>query len=179
MSRYALGDANARINVYIEKAPPFEEVMGFAPTSDMTYPLHTGDIQKFGAIGGNGWRKVFNVYAKWLFSLNAHMRCIENPETSWQSFRDNSLLRENSSTRLLFGQWAFPPNEPDTGIHVIAGRIHATKMGIAAQCIWIDHEFARHPTRPIVICPFFDYRQLSNAKIEVLSRMVSANTSFL
>ena len=34
--------------------------------------------------------------------------------------------------------------------------------------VWIDEEFALDKSQNLVVCPYFDYRQLSNVKIEKL-----------
>jgi hypothetical protein len=37
---------------------------------------------------------------------------------------------------------------------------------------WLDNEFAYQRERNIVVCPYFDYRQLSNHKIIQLCRYI-------
>jgi hypothetical protein len=61
-----LGDQYAQFNVYIANIPAFSEYSSLGCIK----PLSSGEIHAIGLACGNGWRKVFNVYAKLLFALN-------------------------------------------------------------------------------------------------------------
>lgn len=174
MTDFALGDAAANIHVYVEKAPPVEELWGETPSQGTFRALNQGEIKAIGDIGGNGWGKVFNVYAKWLMAFDASSPYRPENAANWQAFRDSALLQSGSHTALHVGHWSVEQLAASGGIHVIAGRTHANKLGLSEQCIWLDNEFARHPTMPVVICPYFDHRQLSNIKINVLTKLVDA-----
>ncbi|WP_281544366.1 hypothetical protein [Grimontia sp. SpTr1] len=175
MSHYAFGDSSASLHVYVEKSPPCEELWGEAPESGHVKALQEGDIKSLGNIGGNGWRKVFNVYAKLLFTFPESSPFKPSSFSSWQDFRDQALLQSQSGTSLLFGDWDVEENARQGGIHIIAGRTHALKLGLSEQCVWLDNEFAKHTTLPIFICPYFDYRQLSNVKIERLVGLIEGS----
>ncbi|MGF1766454.1 hypothetical protein L4D06_03565 [Enterovibrio makurazakiensis] len=173
MHSFSLGSPNASIIVYVEKAPPLDKLWGDMPQNGSNTPLSFEEIKAIGEVGGNGWRKVFNVYAKLLHALPENSSLRPKGFETWQAYRDNELLQVSSNTRLCFGHHhlQLPTNkhEPrERQIHLIAGKTHANQLGIATECVWLDHEFAKHPTMPLIVCPYFDYRQLSNNKIDVL-----------
>lgn len=62
-----LGDPQASFRVYVAKRPPMQEY------ADLTavQPLCRGEIDSINQSCGNGWRKLFNVYSKLLFALDA------------------------------------------------------------------------------------------------------------
>ena len=37
---------------------------------------------------------------------------------------------------------------------------------------WLDNDFAINPDIGLIVCPYFDYRQLSNIKIESLAELM-------
>lgn len=172
MTHYAFGDPLAPFNVYVEKAPPSHELWGDTPPVTSTTPLKPGEIDALGKLGGNGWRKVFNVYAKLMFAFPDGAALKPQGFNKWQDYRDKKLLQSQSGTSLTFGHADMNQQAQRGGIHIIAGRTHATRLGISGQCIWLDNEFARHPDLPVIICPYFDYRQLSNHKIERLVSLI-------
>nr|WP_205967695.1 hypothetical protein [Paraglaciecola sp. 20A4] len=180
-----LGEHNARINVYIANRPNYQD---FA-TLNMLKELNDGDIEALNRHCGNGWRKVFNVYAKLIFAWRSAdpklARELPGAQChNWQTYRDNFLLQAESQTSLLFTPPIFRnqldlPNEgqlvANATYHIIMGRTYAKsllsnsgpKSGTAAHInlVWLDNEFAYDTAYRLVVCPYFDYRQLSNAKI--------------
>ncbi|MGF1705144.1 DUF6942 family protein [Enterovibrio baiacu] len=180
MTSFAFGNPHARVHVYVEKAPPVESLWGHADDLPPYTPLQKGHIKTLGDAGGNGWRKVFNVYAKLMLALPESSPFYPQGYKTWQDYRDQALLQAESSTALHFGM-ADPlrvaqtqQSDPDPlTMHIIAGRTHAHKLGLSGSCVWINNEFAKHPTLPILICPYFDYRQLSNIKIEALTKLMA------
>ncbi|USH03751.1 hypothetical protein K6Q96_07095 [Grimontia kaedaensis] len=175
MNHYAFGHPQARINVYIEKAPPSETLWGESPSEGSFKALIDGDIKSLGELGGNGWRKVFNVYAKLLFAFPHQSIFRPNNALNWQNYRDQCLLQDQSDTALCFGMWDVEQRGKGGGIHIIAGRTHALNLGLSEKSVWLNNEFAKHPSLPIFICPYFDYRQLSNAKIDVLVNLINGS----
>ena len=133
------GDTAAGIRVYIARRPPMAEY------ADLTRlrPLQSGEIELINSACGNGWRKVFNVYSKLLFALDAQQFAFSRQAASWQQYRDQYLLQASSNTALLF---SMPRLDPETNdIHIIAGRTHAKALidaGLAAQLTWLNNEFA-------------------------------------
>jgi len=161
----ALGDANARIRVYIGNRPNtrIEHVQpGVSPLVDQ-------DIYNIGQACGNGWRKVFNVYAKLIFALPPTLG-FRDTTSRWQDFRDSRLLQAGSDTALWFSEpEAFSPDV----LHIITGKTYANSLSVASSLYWETPEFALNKQRNIVVCPYFDYRQLSNAKIMFLINLLN------
>jgi hypothetical protein len=93
-----LGDPYAQFKVYIANRPNFAEYA----TLDWVNPLFSGNIYTIGQACGNGWRKVFNVYAKLIFALNVENTVSLQNSQNWQSYRDHALLQNGSNTSLLF-----------------------------------------------------------------------------
>jgi len=165
-----LGCENFTIGVYIANTPGMLEYQQLTQVS----PLTIGEITAIGQACGNGWRKVFNVYAKLLYALPKEHFSFSSLEPTWQQYRDNYLLQTNSHTALIFS----PPcliNNSKT-LHVICGRTYAKQLinsgELTAQLTWLDEEFAIDKHNKVVVCPYFDYRQLSNVKIARLAEML-------
>lgn len=173
MNNTGLGTTNAIFNVYVERTPPLEYPL---EPGEMR-PVVNGEINAINQAGGNGWRKVFNVYAKLVDALPAPLKPASGNYQTWQSFRDQELLQAQGKTALCFGDADIVSNAATGGIHIVAGRTHAGKQGLSGQCRWLSESFAVHPTLPIFICPYFDYRQLSNAKIDVLVNLISQHSA--
>lgn len=159
-----LGASSATFCVYIEHPPKIE------PYNRMTNvaPIQTNEIQYIGQECGNGWRKIFNVYAKLIFEWQ-QQALIRDEINSWQVLRDKKLLQLGDNNALLFS----PPKLGDAKtIHVIAGRNYAKKLLVkgllSAELTWLNDEFAIDKQHRLIVCPFFDYRQLSNSKITFL-----------
>jgi hypothetical protein len=142
-----------------------------------TIALENGEIYDCGQACGNGWRKVFNVYAKLVFALPSPLLRNKNEHTRWQDYRDDCLLQKNSNTALIFG----PPEQLKTDcLQLIIGKTYANELiddgflGNDDHIKWISNEFALSSVLPLIICPYFDYRQLSNAKIIYLVALINA-----
>ncbi len=137
------------------------------PQLDHLQPLAAGELSHIVSNTSNHWRKVFNVYAKFLYQLCAKRR---SSFADWQSYRDQQLLQSNSGEALLFS----PPPTADGGgvIHIIAGKTYAAQLGIK-RLHWLDQYFALHETAPLIVSPYLDYRQLSNKRIDRLVDLVT------
>lgn len=155
-----LGHHQAQYYFYIKNRPPLPYYQNLATIKKMTL----GEIAYIGSETGNHWRKVFNVYAKLMFEL------APSPFSSWQSLRDGQLLQKSEHC-LLF---SFPEitTFQENKIHIVLGKGYAEQLGIAEQCTWLSNDFAINTEKKIIICPYFDYRQLSNIKITQLSRLI-------
>ena len=170
-NRIGFGDASAQLNVYLANKPPMAEYASL----EHVMALQRGEIELINRTCGNGWRKVFNVYAKLLFALDQQQFAFTKQAGSWQQFRDSLLLQAGSNTALLFSM-----PQPDANartVHIIAGRTHAKTLleqGLTAQLDWLNQEFAIDKTNRLLICPYFDYRQLNNEKIGVLAELIKA-----
>lgn len=165
------GDAAAKFRVYLANRPPMAEYAHL----DTTYALQRGEIELINKNCGNGWRKVFNVYAKLLFALDPQQFAYSRQADSWQQFRDSVLLQAGSNTALLFAMPSLTYEEKT--VHIIAGRTHAKTLleqGLPAQLTWLNSEFAVDKASRILVCPYFDYRQLNNEKIGTLAALIKA-----
>ncbi|MCJ8321482.1 MAG: hypothetical protein MJK12_17740 [Colwellia sp.] len=165
-----LGCRNYVIAVYIANRPPLFEYQELTQLTSLT----CDEIRAIGQECGNGWRKVFNVYAKLLYTLEHEKFSFIKKVPTWQQYRDDFLLQIGSKTALLFNA----PNtkENDNTVHIIIGRTYAKSLinskQIEAEFTWLDEEFAINTEHKIIVCPYFDYRQLSNVKIERLASMI-------
>ena len=165
-----LGDQCAEFNVYIGNIPTFSEYS----SNGGIKPLSAGEINAIGLACGNGWRKVFSVYAKLLFSLNAENIVSLQGAKGWQDFRERVLLQNSSNTSLLF----LPPQLKNVKeknsyvVHIIMGKTYAKSLDLPHSLTWLDHEFAIDIYSKLVVCPYFDYRQLSNIKIMRLVALI-------
>lgn len=167
------GDRNAQIKVYIGNKPAMPEYHNLKTTVAI-------DIQKITAINqhcGNGWRKVFNVYAKLVFELRYPQFSVLG---DWQSLRDQLLLTEQGNAALIFGL----PNikeddEAEDVIHIICGRTHAKPLLNKVQFTWLSADFALCKQHRIIISPYFDYRQLSNVKIHTLVQLIHSLSNYV
>lgn len=184
MNPTGFGDNKAQFCVYLANKPPMPEYQQL----DSMLALAPGDIDRIYRHCGNGWRKIFNVYAKLLFALDKNQFPYAQQAQSWQEFRDNLLLQKHSNTALLFS----PPRLdvvlsdaplPDVAwqqhntFHIIAGRTHAKQLlaeGLQAELHWLNEEFAIDPNCKLLVTPFFDYRQLNNEKIGYTATLLAA-----
>ena len=170
-----LGSDRFSIGVYIANRPPLVE---YQQLQQMTW-LTKGEIAAIGNQCGNGWRKVFNVYAKLLFALDKADYQFSNMAETWQAYRDNFLLQGNDSNALLFNAPVLKnQSTKDKVVHIIMGRTYAKSLVNAGLLVepltWLDEEFAINVKHRLIVCPYFDYRQLSNVKIERLAKLVKS-----
>jgi hypothetical protein len=168
------GEANFTFAVFIANQPNMFEYQQLS----RLMPLTSGEINSINQACGNGWRKVFNVYAKVLYALDKDIFSFSTLAPTWQLYRDKFLLQAGSKTALVFNQ---PPLlntiSHNEAIRIICGRTYAKDLiknnKLQANFIWLDDEFAIDKVHNIIVCPYFDYRQLSNVKIERLSRLIT------
>lgn len=161
--------------VYIENCPPMSEYHALSGIQ----ALSSGEIEMINSHCGNGWRKVFNVYAKLLFALDPVCFTFSQQAASWQQYRDHHLLQKHSSTALLFSMPDISERNKET-IHLIAGRTYAKKClvaGLNCQLNWLSHDFAIDQQHKVLVSPYFDYRQLTNEKIHYLATLIKGCAS--
>lgn len=160
-----LGCTDALLRIYVAKPPPMQEFLALQQVA----PLLPGQIQQIASHCGNGWRKVFNVYAKFVFALPAPWQPDLRDCATWQTWRDRCLLQASSQTSLLFSTPALAENTETPTLHIIAGRQHARALIASGELTvsldWLDEEFALNAEHRLIVCPYLDYRQLSDAKI--------------
>ena len=169
------GSEEYEVAVYIANRPPIYE---YQQLEQLT-PLTTGEITSIGQQCGNGWRKVFNVYAKLLYALDKEQFSFTNFDSTWQQYRDRFLLQTDSKTSLLFSApqlKTIKSNSNQKAVHIIMGKTHAKALlstgALNVELSWLDNEFAINCSQRVIVCPYFDYRQLSNVKIEKLAELI-------
>jgi hypothetical protein len=138
--------------------------------------LIEGEINMINHACGNGWRKVFNVYAKLLYALEKKYFNYSDKAATWQDYRDKKLLQAQNKTALLFSSPQLTPNKET--VHIICGKGYAKTLINNGELItnlgWLDDEFAIDRENKLIVCPYFDYRQLSNIKIERLAGILQS-----
>lgn len=157
------GDAEARLAIYIGNRPPLDDYPRLAHVK----PLWPGEIAHIVANTSNHWRKAFNVYAKLLDQLNWPG---VSEAGSWQAYRDQRLLQAGGDAALLFS----PPDlNCSDRVHVIAGKTYAAALSLPPLTC-VDTYFAVHAESRLIVSPYLDYRQLSNARIAQLVTLIQA-----
>lgn len=161
------------IKVYLANRPPLKPYDNINKLINMS----NGEIEHIVQETGNHWRKIFNVYAKIIFSLALK----EKNQTilqykKWQQYRDQKLLQRGSDTELHFNSVALKPalSLIDDDIRIIMGKAFAETLLMGIELKWLDNDFAINEKLSIIVCPYFDYRQLSNAKIDTLITLMSS-----
>ncbi len=160
-----IGDPGCNFVVYIGNRPPMDEYVA----RQELIPAVKGELSSIGRETGNHWRKIINIYAKLGYMLDP------KGFTAWQEYRENHLLTKGSQQALLFDDCI--ERAEDKAVRLICGKAHATELlgdNVAdSQVLWIDADFAIDPSRRLIVTPYFDYRQLSNAKLETLVSIIS------
>ena len=177
-----LGSVNAQLNVHIANRPPLERYQNLRSFT----VLSPGEIASVAKETGNHWRKIFNVYAKLVYGLDEKIEytlcqkkaaaCFNfgsQGHDSWQSYRDAALLQAGSDTALWFSQ-KFAASRASSSVqslHIIMGRQYAASLDLPPM-VTFDENFSLNRERGIIVVPYFDYRQLSNKKLEVLVELL-------
>lgn len=164
------GSKNFDIAFYIANRPPIDSY----PQLNALHGLAKGELAHITANCSNHWRKVFNVYAKFLLALDGVFDADGMPFnkrgiTRWQDYRDNNLLQSHSHEALLFSA---PDLMCANTMHIIAGKTYAHDLQLNIELIWLDNYFAINKQHNLIVSPYLDYRQLSNARIEQLANLV-------
>lgn len=170
MKHKGLGCQHATLQVLIETCPPIEQYQALNHCN----PAMPEELKRIGDQAGNGWRKVFNVYAKFIFELAEN---IELTFDSWQQFRDQALLQAHGNQALYLTVESTQLRQylyTYKGVTIIAGKGYAEKLGVAQHCHWLSPQFALDKEHKVIVCPYFDYRQLTNEKISQLCQLVKA-----
>jgi hypothetical protein len=160
MKIVGLGSKHSAINFYIANRPLIDDY----PVMNDLRGLAIGELAHIVKHTSNHWRKAFNVYAKLLFDWYVLVQRHDLP-SRWQEYRDLELFQPHSREALLFSAPAL--DMPGCAIHVIAGKTYAAQLDLP-PLIWLDNYFAVNKEFRIIVAPYPDYRQLSNARIEYL-----------
>ncbi|ROS04805.1 hypothetical protein EDC56_0318 [Sinobacterium caligoides] len=154
------GDKTADIRLYIANAPKID----LCKDGHSLRAISPNEITNIVSLTGNHWRKIFNIYAKLLYQLDSQHF------DSWQDLRERQLLQQGSRQQLFC---AHKKLQPYAKLEIVCGKQYARQLIDDAQLNWLDNDFAQHKQRPLIVTPYFDYRQLSNTKIEYLSQLIS------
>jgi len=173
-----LGSVSALLNVYIANRPPLER---YEKLENFT-ALGPGEIANIAKETGNHWRKIFNVYAKLIYGLDNEIQSDSCPKRtpanfdfgahryeSWQSYRDAALLQLGSDTALWFsrGLDVDQSSVNEKKVHIVMGRQYAAGLNLPTM-VPLDTDFSVNKEQRVIVTPYFDYRQLSNKKLEFL-----------
>lgn len=153
------GDPNYRLAFCVANRPALDHY----PALDHLAPLVPGELQHIVANTSNHWRKLFSVYAKFLYALGVQP---DWPER-WQDYRDHRLLQAGSGVALLFSE----PDVTRSAVHIVAGKTYAAELNLTGLR-WVDTHFAIDVKRRLLVSPYLDYRQLSNERIALLAALI-------
>jgi hypothetical protein len=154
-----LGDPDYRLAFCVANRPALDHY----PTLDCMTPLAPGELAHIVANSSNHWRKLFSVYAKFMYQLGVQPGWPER----WQDYRDKHLLQAGSGVALLFSE----PDPQRKAVHIVAGKTYAAQLNLKGLT-WLDHHFAVNPEHRLLVSPYLDYRQLSNEKIAILAALI-------
>lgn len=160
------GAANSQIKIYIANRPPIDDY----PYLNELHGLAAGEIAHIVKHTSNHWRKAFNVYAKFLFDWYTQQKRAGLPK-SWQEYRDAELFQSHSHEALLFSSPVL--NNDNNTFHIIAGKTYAATLNLP-PLIWLDSYFAINKEHRLIVSPYPDYRQLSNARIAYLIELMTS-----
>lgn len=164
-----IGPATSTYAFYLPNPPLFPEDWHWSQDNA---------IAELIALNGNHWRKIFTIMAK-----------ICAPSEDWRDYRDNQLLKQQQM--LLIGANALSPH---ANIHIVCGQAAATALGIAADSHIATHSLQTNSLQTtelqlmqdseaklqditamqqaqsthsscVLLTPYLDYRQYSNALI--------------
>ena len=161
-SLIGLGAENMRLAIYIANRPLNAQY----PSLITLQPLVAGELQNIVANNSNHWRKVFNVFAKILWQIQ-WPQSTNNTASRWQDYRDQHLLQAHSYEALLFS----PPDLEAPHIKIVAGKTYAAALSLP-PLKWLDAHFAVNKAHQLIVCPYLDYRQLSNERIAKLGVLI-------
>lgn len=164
------GDAHYNLAIYIANRPPIDDY----PKLNKLTPIKPAELSYIVSRCSNHWRKVFNVYAKFLHTLqitaaDTHPAFCNRHIERWQDYRDRQLLQQECCEALLFS----PPNLlRENTVHIIAGKTYASDLSLDVDLQWLDSYFAVNREKRLIVSPYLDYRQLSNERIQQLADIV-------
>ncbi len=169
MPQVGFGNAHSKVAVVVENRPP----MSAFDSLSTVFPLELIHLTQIVDQCGNHWRKIINCYAKLMFQLT------DRTIGSWQEYRDTQLLRADSDECLLFSPTSFDEALKHHRVVIVTGKIFAQTMPFYGEMNWLSSTFAQHPSKPILIAPYFDYRQLSNQKLDFLVQLLRSTMNEL
>jgi hypothetical protein len=158
------GAYDAPIKIYIANRPQLDDY----PKLIELRGLSIGEIAYIAKNTSNHWRKVFNVYAKFLFDWYL-LQGRKDLSNRWQEYREQELFQLHSQEALLFSSPDF--NQSNAEVRIIAGKTYAASLELPSL-IWLDAHFAINKEHRLIVAPYPDYRQLSNERIARLIELM-------
>lgn len=159
-----LGDTAAGLIVYAPHRPPLEPYL----SQNRIQPLAEGELADLISATGNHWRKIFNLYAKLLHRLDPQ-------ESSWQSCREQRLLQAGCGCALLFSAPPSPFASSSDSWQLVMGKAYAESCQLdQVEDLVTFENFRWSPSRRLILTPYFDYRALSNARLDDLYRLIAS-----
>ena len=155
-----IGDKAFELAVFIGSRQPLDKYMAL----NTLQPVEEGSLADMVVLTGNHWRKIINIYAKLGFGLNSA------GYSSWQNYRDSYLLTKHSKQALLFD--GYPTTRERKCINIICGKTYAATLLKGSVLSHYDDDFSINVENRIIVTPYFDYRQLSNLKLDKLIGLV-------
>ena len=160
-----VGASKVRLAIYIANRPLNDQY----PSLQSLQPLMAGELQNIVANNSNHWRKAFNVFAKILWEVD-WAELTGNAASCWQDYRDHHLLQAHSSESLLFS----PPEITASHIKIVTGKTYAAELALPSLD-WLDAHLAINAAHKLIVCPYLDYRQLSNERIARLAALIKVH----
>ncbi|QYJ77534.1 DUF6942 family protein [Shewanella acanthi] len=150
--------------------PSYAFYLPNAPLLDTNWDVqHPDACEKLIALNGNHWRKVLTIMAK---------ICVVGDD--WRSYRDNLLLKQHEV--ILIGSRTFHPHAQT---HFVCGQVATTLLGLTplyhktldaeGKIHIIQPELGSPSIKHCLSTPYLDYRQYSNALIELTRAYIAAN----
>lgn len=173
LHRIGLGPEQFNVAIYLPHTPPSH----FTQSLMTLRPLAEGELTTLITDGGNHWRKIINLAAK----LGAALQ----PEWSlpWQDYRDQQLCRSTSDIALLFSA---PPRialdqAPRSSapygtraVSIVCGHGYCGRCYDGVEFQAINEDFSVNRAYKLIDSPYFDYRQLSNVKLDCLAALTQS-----
>lgn len=155
-----LGPSKPALFIYLPHFPPCDHLQAL----DCIRTAEPGELKQIGIEAGNHWRKIINISAKLGFLLDS------KGYPDWQTWRDELHCQEGSSIALIYAADRLKLNsmEARNAIHIVSGHSYCNELcgNLAFERFDEDFQVCRSPR--VIDSPYFDYRQLSNAKLEIL-----------
>jgi len=181
-----LGAENFKVGIYL---PHFPESSITQKLSGLR-PVSAGELEVLVREMGNHWRKIINIAAKIGARLQPELAeavgdiARTPPGQTWQDYRDQSLCQAGSVVALLFssplGSEKYHHRQPKLvtakpqEVRVMSGHQYCLQCFPALDFEVIDQDFKLSRLANVIDSPYFDYRQLSNRKLEKLIVLIQS-----
>ncbi len=171
---WGFGADDAGVDIYMGNHPEAWPAFAARCRPGALTPLHRDEIREINGHCGNGWRKVFNLMAKLRHAMGQGAEGPLAPTgfANWQQYREQRLLQAGDDMALHFG--ALPRVTALSRPTLLMGRTYGATQCAPETFIWPTADFAVHPDAPLLVTPYFDYRQLSNEKLAYLVSLLAA-----